>query len=47
MSDDYDDLPRVSSRSGCSSAAQPADDLTLWLDRERLAEMSCIAAVGG
>ncbi|WP_459193249.1 putative zinc-binding protein [Halosimplex sp. J119] len=47
MTDDYDDLPLVYSCSGCSSAAQMANDLAVRLDRERLAEMSCIAGVGG
>jgi uncharacterized metal-binding protein len=46
MTDDYDDLPLVYSCSGCSSAAQMANDLAVRLDRERLAEMSCIAGVG-
>ncbi|SEK65393.1 putative zinc-binding protein [Nonomuraea pusilla] len=41
------DLPLVYSCSGCSSAAQMANDLALRLDREGLAEMSCIAGVGG
>lgn len=39
--------PLVYSCSGCSSAAQMANQLALWLDRESLAEMSCIAGVGG
>ncbi|GAA0272682.1 putative zinc-binding protein [Halobacterium noricense] len=43
---DYDDLPLVYSCSGCSSAAQMANDLAVRLDRERVAEMSCIAGVG-
>lgn len=47
MTDQYDDLPLVYSCSGCSSAAQMANDLALRLDRERVAEMSCIAGVGG
>lgn len=33
--------------SGCSSAAQMANHLAVRLDREGLAEMSCIAGVGG
>ncbi|WP_206061018.1 putative zinc-binding protein [Nonomuraea basaltis] len=41
------DLPVVYSCSGCSSAAQMANDLALRLDRMGLAEMSCIAGVGG
>ncbi|QPF74014.1 zinc-binding protein [Roseateles sp. DAIF2] len=40
-------LPLVYSCSGCSSAAQMANHLALRLDREGLAEMSCIAGVGG
>lgn len=40
-------LPLVYSCSGSSSSAQLANDLALALDREQLAEMSCIAGVGG
>lgn len=40
-------LPLVYSCSGCSSAAQMANQLAIRLDRESLAEMSCIAGVGG
>lgn len=40
-------LPLVYSCSGCSNLAQLANDLALRLDREGLAEMSCIAGVGG
>lgn len=40
-------IPLVYSCSGCSSAAQMANQLALWLDREGEAEMSCIAGVGG
>lgn len=40
-------LPVVYSCSGCSSAGQLANTLALRLDREGLAEMSCIAGVGG
>jgi len=40
-------LPLVYSCSGCSSAAQLANDVALHLDREQTAEMSCIAGVGG
>lgn len=39
--------PLVYACSGCSSAAQMANYLALRLDREGLAEMSCIAGVGG
>ncbi|MFB6084124.1 MAG: putative zinc-binding protein [Halorientalis sp.] len=47
MTDGYDGLPLVYACSGCSSAAQMANDLAVRLDRERIAEMSCIAGVGG
>lgn len=47
MASDYDDRPLVYSCSGCSSAAQLANDLAVALDRNQLAEMSCIAGVGG
>lgn len=40
-------LPLVYSCSGCSSAAQLANHVALALDRQGLAEMSCIAGVGG
>jgi uncharacterized metal-binding protein len=40
-------LPLVYSCSGCSSAAQLCNTLALRLDRAGLAEMSCIAGVGG
>lgn len=40
-------LPLVYSCSGCSSAAQMANYLAVQLDREGVAEMSCIAGVGG
>lgn len=43
----YSALPLVYSCSGCSSAAQLANALAIRLDREKLAEMSCIAGVGG
>lgn len=39
--------PLVYSCSGCSSAAQMANYLAIQLDRLDLAEMSCIAGVGG
>lgn len=41
------DGPIVYSCSGCSSAAQMANYLAIRLDRMELAEMSCIAGVGG
>ncbi|KHD87516.1 MAG: zinc-binding protein [Bdellovibrio sp. ArHS] len=40
-------MPLVYSCSGCSSAAQMANALAVRLDRAGLAEMSCIAGVGG
>lgn len=40
-------LPLVYSCSGCSSAAQMTNALAIRLDREGLAEMSCISGVGG
>lgn len=43
----YRALPLVYSCSGCSNAAQLANHIALRLDRERVAEMSCIAGVGG
>ncbi len=39
--------PLVYSCSGCSSAAQLANHLAVRLDRAGVAEMSCIAGVGG
>ncbi|MEU1302688.1 putative zinc-binding protein [Streptomyces shenzhenensis] len=41
------DLPLVYSCSGCSSAAQMTNWLAIQLDRRGIAEMSCIAGVGG
>ncbi|MBK6867673.1 MAG: putative zinc-binding protein [Burkholderiales bacterium] len=41
------DLALVYSCSGCSSAAQLANHVALQLDRRGVAEMSCIAGVGG
>lgn len=40
-------LPLVYSCSGCSSAAQMANHLAIAMDRRGVAEMSCIAGVGG
>lgn len=40
-------LPLVYACSGCSSAAQMANDFALRLSREGRAEMSCISGVGG
>ena len=47
MSRHKDTLPLVYSCSGCSSAAQLANHVALRLDRAGVAEMSCIAGVGG
>lgn len=41
------EIPLVYSCSGCSSAAQMANYLAVRLDRMSIAEMSCIAGVGG
>jgi uncharacterized metal-binding protein len=47
MTEDRRSLPLVYSCSGCSSAAQLANQVALQLDRRGIAEMSCIAGVGG
>lgn len=47
MSRKDSDLPLVYSCSGCSSAAQAANHVAVQLDRRGVAEMSCIAGVGG
>jgi uncharacterized metal-binding protein len=47
MTTKEDGLPLVYSCSGCSSAAQMANHVALQLDRRGVAEMSCIAGVGG
>ncbi|WP_305856621.1 putative zinc-binding protein [Balneatrix alpica] len=39
--------PLVYACSGCSNVAQLANDAALALDQQGLAEMSCIAGVGG
>lgn len=41
------DVPLVYSCSGCSSAAQLANQVAVQMDRSGVAEMSCIAGVGG
>jgi uncharacterized metal-binding protein len=41
------ELPLVYACSGCSSAAQMANHVALQLDRRGVAQMSCIAGVGG
>lgn len=43
----YKKLPIIYSCSGCSSAAQAANYIALKLDRDGVAEMSCISGVGG
>lgn len=47
MGKDRTVFPIVYSCSGCSSAAQMANHIALELDRAEVAEMSCIAGVGG
>lgn len=47
MAKDRSSFPLVYSCSGCSSAAQMANHLALELDRLGVAEMSCVAGVGG
>jgi len=47
MNSERNVLPLVYSCSGCSSAAQLANHVALRLDRAGVAEMSCIAGVGG
>lgn len=42
-----DKKPIVYSCSGCSSAAQLANYIAVRMDRAQVAEMSCIAGVGG
>lgn len=44
---DYKKLPIVYACSGCSSAAQAANYIAVKLDRDEVAEMSCISGVGG
>lgn len=41
------EAPIIYSCSGCSSAAQMANYLAVKIDRAGMAEMSCIAGVGG
>ncbi len=47
MKREQDPRPLVYSCSGCSSAAQLANHVAVRLDRTGIAEMSCIAGVGG
>ena len=47
MSSATDPRPLVYSCSGCSSAAQLANHVAVRLDRSGVAEMSCIAGLGG
>lgn len=44
---DYNTLPLIYSCSGCSNIAQLANQVAIELDRDHVAEMSCIAGVGG
>ena len=39
--------PLIYSCSGCSSAAQMANYMAIQIDRKEIADMSCIAGVGG
>ncbi|WP_426148469.1 putative zinc-binding protein [Polaromonas sp. DSR2-3-2] len=47
MSAQASPLPLVYACSGCSSAAQLANHVAVRLDRSGVAEMSCIAGIGG
>jgi uncharacterized metal-binding protein len=47
MTSNKNEKPLVYSCSGCSNAAQMANYLALRLGRSGVAEMSCIAGVGG
>ncbi|RUO42753.1 zinc-binding protein [Aliidiomarina taiwanensis] len=47
MSQAKTEKPLVYSCSGCSNVAQLANDIALWLRDRDVAEMSCIAGVGG
>ena len=47
MSSTTNSRPLVYSCSGCSSAAQLANHVAVRLDRSGVAEMSCIAGIGG
>ncbi len=42
-----EEIPIVYSCSGCSNIAQLANQVAIELDRENIAQMSCIAGVGG
>lgn len=44
---DKSHLPLVYSCSGCSTAAQMANQFAITLDHRGLAEMSCVAGLGG
>lgn len=43
----HNELPLIYSCSGCSNIAQLANQIAIELDRDCIAEMSCIAGVGG
>jgi uncharacterized metal-binding protein len=43
----FKELPLIYSCSGCSNIAQLANQVAVELDREHIAEMSCIAGIGG
>ncbi len=40
-------LPLIYSCFGCSNIAQLANQVAIELDREQIAEISCIAGIGG
>lgn len=40
-------VPLIYSCSGCSNVAQLANDIAVKINSDRIAEMSCIAGVGG
>jgi uncharacterized metal-binding protein len=40
-------FPLIYSCSGCSNSAQLTNDLAVKIDRDKFAEMSCIAGIGG
>ena len=43
----HSELPLIYSCSGCSNIAQLANRVAIELDRDHVAEMGCIAGVGG
>lgn len=47
MRNKQSNLPIIYSCSGCSNVAQLANDIAVKINEEGIAEMSCIAGVGG